>query len=81
MDVYTLVPVGSGLELVRRIGRNDENLSGATLQLLRTDGERRPSASDDEGFGVGMLVQPRPDPRLSGGFEDDRDVGAAGSSW
>ena len=56
VDVYPLIAVRSGFELVRGVGRDDENLPGAALQLLGADGESCPSAADDEGFGVRMLV-------------------------
>ena len=47
------------------------------LQFLGSDGERRPPASDDEGFGVGMLVQPWPHAGRRRRLQDDRDVGIA----
>jgi hypothetical protein len=78
MDVYPLVPVRPGLELVGSIGGNDEDLSSVTLHSFRSDGERRPPSSNNESLGIGMLVQPRPDSGLTRGFEDDRNVGVAG---
>jgi hypothetical protein len=56
VDLYPLIAVRSGCEFMRGVGRDDENLPGAALHLLGADGERCPSAADDEGFGVGMLV-------------------------
>jgi hypothetical protein len=45
---------------MRRVSRHDQNLSGMTSKLLRAHRKGRPTAPDDERFGVRVLVQPWP---------------------
>ena len=58
-----------------QIGDNDtatvNDLAGTALQLLGSDGERCPTATDDKRLGVRMLVQPGPDARLCRRLHDD----------
>src|SRR6185436_18994484 len=77
VDMYRLVTLRPRRELVRGVGGDHDDLPGLSPQLLASDSKRCPTASDDEGFGVRMLMQPWPDAGLGRCLQDDRDVGAA----
>jgi hypothetical protein len=77
MDVYGLIPVWPSRELVWGVGGDHKDLPSVPSQFLRSDGECRPTAPDDEGFGVRMLVQPWPDTGLRRRLQDDGDAGVA----
>jgi hypothetical protein len=80
VDVYGLITVWPGRELVRGVGRHHDDLPGMPLHLLGSDGERCPTASDDERFGIRMLVQPWPDAGLCRRLQDDEMFALPGSS-
>src|SRR5687767_5890866 len=58
VDMYALVAVRPRREFVRGVGGHHKDLPSMASQFLGSNGEHRPTTSDDECFGVRMLVQP-----------------------
>src|SRR5688572_8804560 len=75
VDVYALISVRPRREFVRGVGGHHKDLPGMASQFLGSNGEHRPTTSDDECFGVRMLVQPWAHTRLRRRLQDDRNAG------
>lgn len=68
-------------ELVRFVGRHDQGLAGAGLDLLVADGKQAATAADQEGLGVGVPVQLRAAAQPVDVVGNDADVGAIDAAF